>query len=158
MTKARKQRIDSTTAAVEVMVKATRTIEPPAHAPLDDDAGPFWLEIIKARALSEWTDHDLTCASDLANAMAALVDNRRKLRAEGEVQANAAGTPMTNPRVSVVHGLHAQIKSARQSLSIHGRAAGEARDVGKRRAQAKEIEAGNPLAGDDLLARPEIFN
>lgn len=158
MTKARKSRIDSTTAAVAVMLKATRSIEPPAHAPLDDDAGPFWSEIIKARALSEWTDHDLTCASDLANAMAALVDNRRKLRAEGEVLKPEGGKEFANPRVAVVHGLHAQIKSARQSLSIHGRAAGEARDIGKRRAQAKEIEAGNPLAGDDLLARPDVFN
>lgn len=158
MTKARKQRIDSTTAAVAVMIKATRTIEPPAHAPLDDDAGPFWSEIIKARALSEWTDHDLTCASDLANAMAALVDNRRKLRNEGEVLKPEGGKEFANPRVAVVHGLHAQIKSGRQSLYIHGRAAGEARDVGKRRAQAKDIEAGNPLAGDDLLARPEQFN
>ena len=155
---ARKQRIDSTAAAVDVMLKSVRKIEPPAHAPVDDDAGPFWDEIISARALIEWNDHDLTCASDLANAMAALVDNRRKLRAEGEVLANASGTAMTNPRVSVVHGLHAQIKAARQSLYIHGRANGRVEDVAKRRTQAKEIEAGNPLAGDDLLARPDVFN
>jgi hypothetical protein len=90
--------------------------------------------------------------------MAALVDNRRKLRAEGEVLKPDGGKEFANPRVAVVHGLHAQIKSGRQSLSIHGRAAGEARDVGKRRAQAKDIEAGNPLAGDDLLARPDVFN
>lgn len=154
----RKQRIDSKTAQVEVMLKASRKIEAPAHSPLDADAGPFWDEIIAARAVSEWSDHDLACAADLANAMAQLVENRSKLRTEGEVQANAAGTPMTNPRVSVVHGLHAQIRAGRQSLYIHGRAAGEARDVGKRRAQAKEIEAGNPLAGDDLLARPDVFN
>ena len=154
----RKQRIDSTTGAVEVMVKATRTIEPPAHAPLDSDALPFWSEIISARALSEWNDHDLTCASDMANAMAQLVENRQKLRTEGEVLANASGTAMTNPRVSVVHGLHAQIRAARQSLYIHGRANGRVEDVAKRRTQAKEIEAGNPLAGDNLLARPSIFN
>jgi len=157
MTKARKARIDSSTEAVAVMLKAAREIEPPAHAPLDDDALPFWEDIIAARAKSEWTGHDLACASDLANAMAMLVKNRRELRVEGEVQANAAGTPMTNPRVSVVHGLHAQIKAARQSLNIHGRATGEARDVGPRRAKAKEIEAGSPLAGDDLLARPAIY-
>jgi hypothetical protein len=152
----RKQRIDSTTAAVEVMVKAARELAPPAHAPLDDDAEPFWDEIIRARAASEWGDHDLTCASDLANAMAQLVQNRRKLRDEGEVLGGGANKEYANPRVAVVHGLHAQIKSARQSLSIHGRAAGEARDVGRRRAAAKEIEAANPLTGDgsDLLARP----
>jgi hypothetical protein len=153
----RKQRIDSATAAVEVMLKSTRRIEPPAHAPLDDDAGPFWDEVIAARAASEWNDHDLTCASDLANAMAQLVSNRRKLRQEGEVLTPDGGKEFANPRVAVVHGLHAQIRSARQSLYIHGRANGRVEDVAKRRAMAKEIEAGSPLAGDDLLARPAIY-
>ena len=153
----RKQRIDSATAAVEVMVKAARDIQPPAHAPLDDDALPFWDDIIAARAKSEWSGHDLACASDLANAMAMLVENRRKLRIEGEVLAPEGGKEFANPRVAVVHGLHAQIKAARQSLNIHGRAAGEARDVGARRKQAKAIEAANPLEDEDLLARPTVF-
>ena len=153
---ARKQRIDSATGAVAVMLKAAKRLNPPAHAPLDDDALPFWNEIIKAKAVSEWNDHDLTCASDLANAMAQLVENRRVLRVEGEVLKPEGGKEFANPRVAVVHGLHAQIKSGRQSLYIHGRAAGEARDVSKRRTHAQEIEAGSPLAGDDedLLARP----
>jgi len=154
----RRQRIDSATAAVEVMVKAARDIEPPAHAPLESDAMPFWDDIISARAKSEWSGHDLACASDLANAMAMLVEQRRILRKDGVTTVGPKGALMAHPRVSVVHGLHAQIKAARQSLNIHGRAAGEARDVGARRAQTKEIEAGSPLAGDDLLARPEIFN
>ena len=153
---ARKSRIDSTDAAVEVMVRAARTITPPAHAPLDDDAWRFWDDIIAARAKSEWTDHDLAYASDLANAMAQLVENRRKLRDEGEVLTSDKGAKTANPRVAVVHGLHAQIKSSRQSLNIHGRASGEARDVGRRRAQAKEIEAANPM-DDDLLARPATY-
>jgi hypothetical protein len=153
----RKQRIDSATAAVEVMVKAARDIQPPAHAPLEDDALPFWDDIISARAKSEWSGHDLACASDLANAMAMLVEQRRILRKDGVTTVGPKGALMAHPRVSVVHGLHAQIKAARQSLNIHGRAAGEARDVGARRAQTKEIEAGSPLAGDDLLARPEVY-
>lgn len=153
----RKQRIDSVTAAVEVMTAAVRPIEPPAHAPLHDDAEPFWDEIIAARARSEWNPHDLAMASDLANAMAQLVENRRKIREEeGEVLETDKGTSYANPRVSVVHGLVAQIKSGRQTLNIHGRANGEARDVGARRRQAQAIEADNPLADDDLLARPEI--
>lgn len=152
--KPRKARIDSATEAVAVMLKAAKEIEPPAHSPLDDDALAFWDDIIAARAKSEWNGHDLSCASDLANAMAQLVENRRKLRTEGEVVAPAGGKSFVNPRVAVVHGLHAQIKAARQSLNIHGRAAGEARDIAGRRARAKEIEDGNPLADEDLLARP----
>lgn len=154
----RQSRIDSTTAKVDVMIRASRDIQPPAHAPLAEGAGPFWDDIIAARAKSEWNGHDLACASDLANAMAMLVRERALLFEEGTTALSLKGSPMANPRVAVVHGLHAQIKAARQSLNIHGRAAGEARDVAKRRAQAKEIEAGNPLADDDLLARPEHFN
>ena len=155
--KPRKARIDSATEAVAVMLKAAKDIEPPAHSPLDDDALPFWDDIIAARARSEWSGHDLSCASDLANAMAQLVENRSKLRTEGEVLTHDGGKAFANPRVAVVHGLHAQIKTARQSLNIHGRAAGEARDVGARRKQAKAIEAANPLEDEDLLARPTVF-
>lgn len=151
---ARKQRIDSATGAVAVMMKAAKRINPPAHAPLDDDALPFWNDIVAARAASEWNEHDLTCASDLANAMAQLVENRRLLRTEGEVLKPEGGKEFANPRVAVVHGLHAQVKTARQSLYIHGRANGRVEDVAKRRTQAKEIEDGNPLADEDLLARP----
>ena len=158
MSKPRTARIDSATEAVAVMLNAAREIEPPAHAPLHDDAEPFWSEIIAARAKSEWNEHDLSMASDLANAMAQLVENRRKIREdEGEVLSTDKGSMYANPRVGVVHGLCAQIKAARQSLNIHGRAAGEARDVGVRRAAAREIEAGSPLAGDDLLARPDFY-
>lgn len=155
---ARKQRIDSATGAVAVMMKAAKRINPPAHAPLDDDALPFWNDIVAARAASEWNEHDLTCASDLANAMAQLVENRRLLRTEGEVLKPEGGKEFANPRVAVVHGLHAQVKTARQSLYIHGRANGRVEDVAKRRTQAKEIEDGNPLADEDLLARPVNFN
>ena len=151
---ARKQRIDSATGAVAVMMRAAKRINPPAHAPLDDDALPFWNDIVAARAASEWNEHDLTCASDLANAMAQLVENRRLLRTEGEVLRPEGGKEFANPRVAVVHGLHAQVKTARQSLYIHGRANGRVEDVAKRRTQAKEIEDGNPLADEDLLARP----
>lgn len=157
MSGTRKGRIDSAAEAAQVMVAAARELNPPDHAPLDDDARPFWDEIIAQRARSEWSAHDLTCASDLANAMAQLVENRRLLRHEGEVLGTGEGEkPFANPRVAVVHGLHAQIKAARQSLYIHGRAAGRVEDVAKRRALAKEIEAGNPLAEDDLLARPTV--
>lgn len=158
MAKARKSRIDSGQGQVEVMVRAAREIEPPAHAPLHDDAAPFWDDIVDARAKSEWSGHDLAVASDLANAMAQLVHNRRALRLEGEVLTTDKGSVHANPRVAVVHGLVAQIKATRQSLNIHGRAAGEARDVGARRKAAKAIEAANPLAEDDLLARPVNFN
>lgn len=153
MSRAPKTRIDTTAAAVEVLRLASQEITPPAHAPLHDDAGPFWSEIIATKARSEWTAVDLICASDLANTMAMLAENRRTLRAEGEVLKSEKGAVRPNPRVGVVHSLHAQVKSGRQALSIHGRAAGEARDVARRRAAAKQIEEGAAI-DDPLIAKP----
>jgi hypothetical protein len=72
------------------------------------------------------------------------------LREEGSVSETRQGTPVVNPRKSVVQ-LHAgTILSFRKSLSLHARAqGGEARDVAKRRAQAKAIEEG--LSDNELF-------
>jgi len=153
----KKQRIDSVAAQVAIMTNSRAPIEPPAHVPLEPDAHGFWLGIVAARSREEWAAHDLTFAADLANAMAMLAANRRKLREEGETSVSAGGNPMTNPRVGVVNSLHAQVKAARQSLGLHSAAQGDQRDVLKRRSRAQEIEdAADDAAGQDLLARPSI--
>src|SRR3546814_15054036 len=66
------------------------------------------------------------------------------------------GTPVVNPRKTVVQMHAGTILSMRRSLSLHARAQqGEARDAGQRRAAAKEMEDQSPF-GDDLIARPSI--
>lgn len=148
----RKPRIDSAAAQVAVM-QDRREIVAPAHVPLEKDAGPFWSEIVAARSREEWTPHDLAFAADLANTMAMLADNRRKLRDEGSTSISKGGNPTTNPRVGVVNSLHAQVKAARQSLGLHSAARGDQRDVLNRRAKAKHLEDVAD-ATDDLIARP----
>jgi len=150
----RKARIDSAAEAVRVMAKAVEEIQPPANVPLDQEDIPFFRNVIAEYARSEWSSHQLELAALLARTMADLTREQKLLRDEGGVAFSEKGTPVANPRKSIVQMHASSILSFRRSLSLHARAqAGEARDVAKRRDAAKEIESDNPL-DDDLLARP----
>lgn len=150
----RKARVDSAAEAVRIMAKATTEIAPPTNVPLDEDDTPFFRSVIAEYARSEWSAHQLELAAMLARTMADLTREQQLLREEGGVAYSDKGTPVANPRKSIVQMHASSILSFRRSLSLHARAqAGEARDVAKRRGAAKEIEGDNPL-GDDLLARP----
>lgn len=151
----RRARIDSATEAVRVMADAASEIKPPANVPLDDGDVPFFENVIAEYARSEWTSHQLEIAAMLARTMADLVREQHLLREEGGVAHSERGTPVANPRKSIVQMHASAILSFRRSLALHARAqAGESRDIGRRRAATKEIESNNPLE-DDLLARPE---
>lgn len=152
----RKQRIDSATAAVKVMQGAAREIMPPSHVPLDDCDWPFWHNVVSEFARSEWTEHQLELAAMLARTLANLEGEQRQLRAEGFIAVRENGTTVENPRARAVKSLTGDILSLRRSLALHARAkSGEARDVGKRREQAKGIEGDNPL-DDDMLGMGSI--
>ncbi|MCC2602260.1 hypothetical protein [Sphingopyxis yananensis] len=52
---ARRRRIDSAAAGVEVMQDVLRgELAPPDHAKLHKDALPFWTNIMRGRAREEW--------------------------------------------------------------------------------------------------------
>jgi hypothetical protein len=154
MTRARKPRIDSASEAVRVMSKAASAVVPPSSVPLDKCDLPFFANVIAEFARSEWTAHQLEIAAMLARTMANLNREQVLLREEGAVMTTERGTPVVNPRKTVVQMHASSILSFRRSLSLHARAqGGEARDVAKRRGGAKQIEAVDPLE-DDLLARP----
>lgn len=151
----RRARIDSATEAVRVMAKVVEEIRPPENVPLDAEDVPFFRNVISEYARSEWSAHQLEIAAMLARTMADLTREQKLLRDEGGVAYSEKGTPVANPRKSIVQMHASSILSFRRSLALHARAqAGEARDVAKRRAAAKKIEGDNPLE-DDLLAHPE---
>ncbi|MEP3870243.1 MAG: P27 family phage terminase small subunit, partial [Parasphingorhabdus sp.] len=148
------QRIDSNTAAVEVMRKAAAELMPPAHVELWECDMPFWHNIISEKAKSEWTPGDLEIAALLARALARLTEEENIMRGEESVITTKGGNLAANPRVRIIADCHARALKYRQTLGIHSRGRdGEKRDTDKRRAIAKEIEANNPL-DDGLLARP----
>lgn len=153
---ARQQRIDSATAAVEIMGAALRELRPPAHMPLTDSDEPYWSSVVAEKAKSEWTAHDLEMAALLVTSMRKLAAEESTLDDEGSVIVTTGGNPAANPRLRVVADLHARIIKYRQTLGIHSRGkVGEQRDVERRRDAAKELEQAHPF-GDDLIARPSI--
>lgn len=152
---AKRSRIDSISAQVEVMQKAAGALLPPDHVKFSEKDAPFWESIVAERAKSEWSSHDLEIAAMLARSIRCLEAEELLLETEGTVLAGA-NNPIQNPRVRVVADLHARVIKYRQTLGIHSRGKnGEQRDVEKRRSMAKDIERNNPL-DDDLLARPSI--
>lgn len=154
MAKAKRAPVTSAAEQVRIMSAATRQIEPPSTVELDDCDLPFFANVIDEFARSEWTAHQLELAAMLARMMADLEREQRLLRSEGAVMKTKAGTPVVNPRKTVVQMHAGSIMSMRRSLSLHARAqGGEARDISKRQVHAKSVEANNPMA-DDLIARP----
>jgi hypothetical protein len=147
---ARKQRIDSATAAVRVMASALDGLSPPEHCPLPGNAMPFWNAITRGRTRDEWegTPALLVTASNLAWVQWQIVRLRQLIDAEGDIPDAKATKRLDDlQRLEMAY---------LRTLQQHGRGAeGEARDVGKRRAHASGIKADNPL-DDNLLARPAL--
>lgn len=141
----RRHRVDTAAGAVAVMKAAARQIEPPEGCELRDQDLPFWRAVIDARAKEEWTDADLYSAASLARAMA---DSEWIAREE----AVAATVLETARLLGLQDKLQRRIITLRRSLGLDARAGRrQTEDIAGRRAKAKEIEADNPLAGDDLL-------
>jgi hypothetical protein len=136
------------------MSKAANEITPPSNVPLEARDLPFFASVIAEFARSEWTAHQLELAALMARMMSDLENEQRLMRQEGATLVTEKGTPVVNPRKTVIQMHSGSILSMRKSLAMHARGKdGEARDVAKRRDQAKAVEADNPLA-DELLARP----
>ncbi len=158
----RKARVDSAEEQVQIMLAATKDIVPPEHVPLEDDDMPFWHSVIAEFARVEWTDHQLELAAMLARTMADLTREMVELREEGSVLTSLKGTPVVNPRKSIVQMNAATILSFRRSLAMHaiGKTP-DSRNLADRRNKTKETEAaldehGNPLQDDDELINTPV--
>ena len=80
----RKQRIDSSAAAVRAMASALEDLTPPEHCPLPEAAMPFWRAITRGRTREEWeaTPALLVTASNLAWVQWQIVRLRQLIDAE----------------------------------------------------------------------------
>ena len=141
-------RADSVTE--QVLAAQAVHISPPSNVPLESVDLPFFASVIAEFARTEWTAHQLELAAMLARSMADLDREQRELRSEGSIMQTERGTPVVNPRKTVVQMLAGSILSFRRSLALHARAQkGEARDVARRRGIAKDAEES---PADGLLA------
>ncbi len=139
---------------VEAMQSALAgDIEPPPHVRLRDGDRPYWIAVVRARARKEWTEADLVHAGNMARAMADIERLSREIEAEGDVIENAKGTPITNPKHSVLEMLSRRVMALSRLMQMQAVASGALEDKAKGRAQerAARATAGAVQAEDDLI-------
>jgi hypothetical protein len=153
---ARRARADSASSAVKAMLNAAKPdIEVPAWVTLTESAKPFWIGVVRARAREEWAEVDLVVAAQLAQCQADIAEEDESLRQEGRVITNERGTPVMNPRTTVMEQLARREMALMRTLRMGGRVAGDSRDEGGKRAierQSRKLRNEIEEEGDDLLA------
>lgn len=155
---ARRPRIDSAAAAVEVMAAAARDLSPPAHVFLRPGDMPFWDSVIAEKPKSEWTEGDLIVAASLARALADVeMLSTMSVGQRGTVKGKVKSAFVIKS-IGAVDKLARRIVTLRRALGLDNRAKqGEQRDVNQRRAHALGLEADRAaLEEDDLIARPTV--
>lgn len=147
----RKKRSDSEAAAISAMLNAAKAPHAvPAHTRLRPGDDAFWQGILLSRAHDEWTPADLVVAAQLARTQADIERQQESLDAEGTVLENARGTPVMNPRVTVLEGLARREMALMRSLRMGGKPAGDARDT----ANARKVERQSRALRDELEDDP----
>ena len=150
----KRNRADSASSAVKAMLNAAQdTIKAPAHVKLRDGDQVFWEGVVRARARDEWTETDLVVAGQLARCLRDIEDEQQALDGEGTVIKNDKGTPVVNPRVSVLEQFARREMALMRTLRMGGRVAGAARDEAPgRKIERQSREIRKELEDDELLA------
>ena len=155
-TKPKRTRADSAASAVKAMVDAAQPdIAVPDCVVLTPSAEPFWVGVVRARARDEWTEVDLVVAGQLAQCQADMAEEDETLRLEGRVIKNDRGTPVMNPRTTVMEQLARREMALMRTLRMGGRIAGDTRDeAGKRKVerQSRKLRGELEEENDGLLA------
>lgn len=151
--KTKRTRADSAASAVKAMVDAAKPdVEIPDYVTLTPSALPFWAGVVRARARDEWIDVDLVVAGQLAQCQADIAEEDAALRAEGRVIKNDRGTPVMNPRTTVMEQLARREMALMRTLRMGGRIAGDSRDeAGKRKIERQSRALRGELEEEDGL-------
>ena len=140
-------------AAIKAMMDAAEPPPlPPKHMKLKDRDIPFWDNIVRSRARADWAASDLIVAVQLARTMASIEEEQARLDAEGSVIENARGTPVMNPRHTVLEGLARKELALMRALRMAGLPTKQAELVPKQRLQRAAEAARADLMDDELLA------
>lgn len=150
------QRTDSAQGAVNSMQSALTEIKPPEHCFMAPEHMPFWRSIMKARDAKLWTEADLENAANLARCKESIERLSRELKMEGDVIRNQRGTPIANPKHSILEQLSRRAMALSAKLHVHAEAtSGPSRDEKPKNAAAKKAaQHMADLEDDDLIARP----
>jgi hypothetical protein len=154
----KRNRIDSNAAQAR-MVQA-RVPEPPDHVNLREGDRPFWDSIVRARDYESWNAADLEQAANLARCKADIERVQMEINAEGDTIINARGTPILNPKHTLLETLSRRSVALSRMLHVHAEATvGESRHQTKRSSmqrEAEDIRQMPPKHGvfDSLIAPP----
>jgi hypothetical protein len=144
-------RSDSVTTAVRSAQAASLgVIQPLAHTPLRDADWPFWDAIVLARTSDSWNNADLVLAANLARCQCDIVRLQVDLEVEGDVSKSQKGTPVVNPKHSLIETLSRRAVALSRALHVHAEATkGRSRDAGNK--LAAEQDARDVMDDEDEL-------
>ena len=150
-----KKRAGTHTVGTQVAMAAAKMPEPPSHIHLPDEAMPTWCAIVRARDYTSWTAVDLEHAANLACCLADLERLRHEVRREGDIIINARGTPIMNPKHTLIETLSRRSVALSRMLHVHAEATvGESRHQKQRSQTNRAIHEGLEQQADEgLLAR-----
>ncbi|RTZ72220.1 MAG: TerS protein [Gammaproteobacteria bacterium] len=153
MKKPRKSRSDSTAAAVNAFQAGQ--LEPPPHVRLRKGDLPFWRSIVSCRPAESWTAADLEQAANLARCKADIERLQLEIDDEGDVVVNQRGTPIVNPKHTLLETLSRRTVALSRILQIHAVAtAGDSRDLRKAARAEREAKRLMQEADDGLIPKP----
>ena len=151
-------RSDSIAGRSDALSAAVEEVQPPAHIALRAAHMPFWRAITKARHRASWTEIDLAHAANLARTQYDIEQEQAALEQEGSVVMNERGTPVKNPRASILEDLTRRAIQLSRILQVHALATvGESKES-KRKNTAQRAAAETAAVieeCDDLLASPD---
>jgi len=152
----RRPRSDSTKAIIGAMEAAATPLPPiPTHVKLRDCDLPFWDAIVRARMREEWDQVTLVVAAQLARCQYDIEAESLMLSMESSVIRNDKGTPVANPRVSVLEQLSRRQMALMRSLQLVGTGTGTGQrtpDLAKGRKLQRQAEQARGEVDDGLLA------
>ena len=135
----KRTRIDSN--AAQARMVQVKVPEPPDHVNLREGDRPFWDSIVRARDYESWTSADLEQAANLARCKADIERLQVEITDEGDTIINARGTPIVNPKHTLLETLSRRGVALSRVLHVHAEATvGESRHQTKRSSMQREAE------------------
>ena len=146
------KRADSAAFRADAVKNALDGVQPPSHIALTADHMPFWHAITQARHKESWTEIDLTHAANLARTQYDIEKEQRLLEIEGSVIFNERGTPVKNPRCSILEDLTRRAISLSRILQVHALATvGESKESRGKNTKARAAQETARIVEDDPL-------
>ena len=136
----------------KIVAASHKIIMPPKHVRMETEDMPFFENVIAEFARAEWTEHALEIAAILARTLCDMEREQYELRKEGSVSSTEKGTPVANPRKTVVQMHAGTILSLRKSLGMDARSKALPQDIAK--AKSENLKMQGQSEDTDLIAYP----